>query len=400
MKLSCRIIGLLLATFLLASCSWFGEKKDEELEPARLEKLKNTVDVRKVWSANLGGDAEFLRVALQPTGDVDHIYAASRAGIVTAYHPVTGKQQWRSKLDVELSAGPGYGEGIVVVAAADGELIVLDAKTGDERWRKNIGGESLARPVVIEDLVVVLTIDNRLLALSAFDGHQRWSMEQAVPLLTLRGSSNPVVVGGSVIAGFDNGRLISVNLRTGDIDWETPISPPSGRSDLERLADVDGDIAVVGQDIYASGYQGSLMSIAAESGQPLWTREISSYEGVSADWNNIYTVNGEGEVVAISRRTGTESWRQNALLRREPTLPVSFGTTVATGDLEGYLHFFNNSDGEPVARLSTGGQAISIPPVVVADLLYVQSDSGKLIAYEIRLPKKARSETNASDEDT
>ena len=93
-------------------------------------------------------------------------------------------------------------------------------------------------------------------------------------------------------------------------------------------------------------------------------------------------------------------WRQNALLRREPTLPVSFGTTVATGDLEGYLHFFNNSDGEPVARLSTGGQAISIPPVVVADLLYVQSDSGKLIAYEIRLPKKARSETKASDEDT
>jgi outer membrane protein assembly factor BamB len=399
-KSTCRIIGLLLATFLFAACSWFGEKKDEDLEPARLEKITTTVDVRKMWSANLGGDAEFLRIALQPSGDVDRIYAASRAGNVSAYHPISGKKIWRSKLDIELSAGPGYGEGMVVVAAADGELIVLDAKTGAERWRKNIGGESLARPVVFEDLVIVLTIDNRLRALSAFDGKERWSVEQSVPLLTLRGSSNPIVVGGSVIAGFDNGRLISVNLLTGDIDWEAPISPPSGRSDLERLADVDGDIAVVGQDIYASGYHGSLMSIAAESGQPLWVREVSSFEGVSADWNNIYTVNGEGEVVAISRRTGTETWRQNSLLRREPTLPVSFGTTVATGDLQGYLHFFNNFDGEPVARLSTGGKAISIPPVVVADRLYVQTDSGKLIAYEIRLPKKARRAANATDEDT
>ena len=224
-------------------------------------------------------------------------------------------------------------------------------------------------------------------------------MEQTAPLLTIRGSSTPVVVGSTVIAGFDNGRLIAVNMRTGVIEWEAPISPPSGRSDLERLSDIDGGIAVVGQDVYAAGYHGDMAALASESGQPLWTREVSSFEGVSADWNNVYTVTDEGEIVAISRLAGTESWRQNSLLRREPTLPVSFSTTVVTGDFEGYVHFFSNFDGEPVARLKVSGQ-VSSAPVVVADRLYIQSDSGDLTAFAVRQPKKPRNAPNVADEGT
>lgn len=399
MRSFCRIAGLIVASILLASCSVFSSKDDDELKPAELTKIVTTVNVKKIWGANLGGDAEFLRVALQPTGDVDYLFAASRVGNVYAYHPVSGKQLWRAKLDIELSAGPGYGEGHVIVAASDGELIALDAKTGAERWRKNIGGESLAKPAIAEGLVIVLTIDNRLRAFSVFDGKEKWSIEQKVPALTIRGSSNPAILGSSVIAGFDNGRVLSVNLLSGDIEWESLISPPSGRSDLERLADVDGGIAVVGQDIYAAGYHGSLAAIAAESGQPLWMRELSSFDGVTADWDNVYTVSDEGEIVAMTRRAGTESWRQSSLLRREPTLPVAFGTTVASGDFEGYVHLFSNFDGAPVARLRTGSQAVSTPPIVIADRLYVQTDAGKLIAYAIRLPKKARNAPDA-DEDT
>ncbi len=375
----------------------FGDKEDEELQPAKLTKLKNTVDVKKLWSASLGGDAEYLRVALRPSGDLDRIYAASRDGTVSAYQPESGKRIWRTDLDTDLSAGPGFGENTVIVASADGFLVALDAPTGDERWRKNIGGESLGQPVIQENLVFVLTIDNRLRAFSVFDGNERWSMEQSVPLLTVRGSSTPVIVGSTVIAGFDNGRVVGVNMNTGDIEWEAPISPPSGRSDLERLSDIDGSIAVVGQDVYAVGYHGDLTAIASESGQPLWTRELSSFEGVSADWNNVYTVTDEGEIVAITRSTGTEKWRQNSLLRREPTLPVAFSTTVATGDLEGYVHFFSNFDGAPVARMNVGGQVTSTP-VVIADRLYIQSDSGSLTAFIVKQPKKPRNAPEVADD--
>ena len=235
----------------------------------------------------------------------------------------------------------------MVVGSADGLLIALDATTGAETWRADITGETLASPAVKDDTVVVLTIDNRLRGLSAFDGSERWIVEQSTPALTMRGSAAPVIVGTTVVAGFDNGRLVAVNYSSGDVLWEQLISPPSGRSDLDRLADIDGVISVVGQDIYAAGYQGNLASLAVESGQVLWARDISTFEGVSADWNNLYTVTDEGEIISLTRRTGDEAWRQGSLLRREPTLPTPFSTTVVAGDLEGYLHFFSNEPRRP-----------------------------------------------------
>jgi outer membrane protein assembly factor BamB len=284
------------------------------------------------------------------------------------------------------------------VGAADGYLIALDAGSGAERWRANIVGETLAKPLIKDDLVVAITIDNRLRAVSVFDGSERWTVEQATPRLTVRGSATPVAVGSTVIAGFDNGRLAAVNLTSGDTEWEAMLSPPSGRSDLERLADIDGMISVVGQDVYAAGYQGSVAAVASESGQLLWSRDVSSYEGVSADWNNLYTVTDEGSVVALTRRNGDEAWRQNSLIRREPTLPVAFNTTVAIGDFEGYLHFFSNFDGEAVARVRLGGKAISNEPVVVANRLYVQSDSGSVAAYAVQESNRSRNAPDSSDE--
>jgi outer membrane protein assembly factor BamB len=131
----------------------------------------------------------------------------------------------------------------------------------------------------------------------------------------------------------------------------------------------------------------------------LWAREVSSYEGVSADWNNLYTVDDEGVVIALTRRTGDETWRSNSLIRREPTVPISFQTTVVVGDLEGYLHFFNNFDGDPVARVRVGGKAVTVEPIVVADKLLVQSDDGSVTAYTIQQPQRPGNAPATSDED-
>ena len=396
MTTALRTLGLVAAVFIVSSCASDDEK---ELEPTELVKIETKVNVKRLWRAKIGDGAEFLLVALQPASDGNRLYAASRNGNVVALDPETGKAVWRTELEMDLSAGPGVGEGLIVVGAADGMLIALDADSGAELWRANLTGESLARPVIKDGTVVAMTIDNRLRAVSAFDGAERWTVEQSTPTLTMRGSASPVLVGTSVVAGFDNGRLVAVNIATGNTEWEAMLSPPTGRSDLERLSDVDGLISVVGQDIYASGYQGSLVALASESGQTLWTREVSSFEGVSADWNNLYTVDEEGVVIALTRRTGDESWRQNALIRREPTVPIAFQTTVVVGDLEGYLHFFSNFDGDPVARVRAGSKAVSMEPVVVADRLFVQGDDGSVTAYFIQQPKRPDNAPDISDED-
>jgi len=385
-----RFIAVTGSCVALAACSIFGDDKDPELEPADLLKFKATIKIKRLWTADLGGDAEFLRLALRPAGDGSRIYAASQDGNVTAFDPVSGKRLWRTELDLDLSAGPGVGDGLVVVASADGLIIVLDAADGSERWRINIYGESLARPLIANGAIIIQTVDNRLRALQAFDGSERWEVKETMPALTMRGSTAPVISGTNVVAGFDNGYVIAVDMESGNITWRSFLAPPSGRSDLERLSDIDGAMAIVGQDIYAAGYQGRIASIAAESGQILWSTEISSQVGVAADWTSLYTIQDTGVLVAMVRRNGVEAWRQEALSRREPTLPVPFHTTVAVGDLDGYVHFFSNLDGEPVARVRLGSDAITSNPLVVADRLYVQSDSGSIAAYIVVDPERPK----------
>jgi outer membrane protein assembly factor BamB len=396
-KQQLRIAGLIAATVLLTGCSLFGDE-EEELLPKELVDIEESVKVKRIWSAKLGGDAEFLRVALRPIGDGSRIYAASQDGNVSAFDPQSGKLIWRTELDIELSAGPGFGEGHLAVAGKDGFVVLLDANDGSAKWRVDVSGETLARPLIKGQTVVVQTIDNRLEALSLYDGRSLWSLQQTTPVLTMRGSASPVAAGNTAIAGFDAGRLVAVELDTGEVVWDGMLSPPKGRSDLDRLADVDGEMALIGQDLYATSYQGRLVSLAAESGQVLWNREISSYEGVAADWNSLYTVTDSGEVIGLTRRNGAEIWRDDSLLRREPTLPMPFGTTVVVGDLEGYLHFFSTIDGEAVARVKFGNSAISADPYVIANTLYVQSDSGQIAAYVIVIDRPKRTQPDVADD--
>lgn len=391
------LAGVLAASLLVSSCGLFGDK-DEESEPKELVKFQNTLKIKKLWSTKVGGDSEFLLVGLQPAGDGNRIYAASQDGKVIAVDPDSGKQRWKSDLEIELSAGPAVNEGVVAVASKDGYIVLLDADSGAEQWRVYVGGETLARPLIDGDSIVVQTNDNRLVALARFDGRQNWESEQSMPALTMRGASSPVMVGSTVIAGFDNGRLVAFNLDTGDIVWDSMLALPSGRSDLDRLADIDGAIVAIGQDVYAAGYQGRVASIAAESGQVLWSREISTHEGVAADWNSAYTVKDDGEIIALTRSNGAESWRNDDLLRRDPTLPIPFNTTVVVGDFEGYLHFFSSFDGEALARVRFGSKAITIDPVVVGNHLFVQSDDGSVGAFEIVQERAKRTAPEVTEE--
>lgn len=392
-----RKLALFAAAVALGGCGLFGD--DDELEPAELIDFEPTLRIDRLWSQNLGAGHEFLRLALRPAGDGSNLYAASRDGRVYSLDPASGRENWRVDLDVGLSAGPGVGGGLVVVLSNNGEVITLEATDGAERWRAKIDGESLATPAIAAGNVIVQTVDNRLRALDSYTGSERWTLIRDMPLLTMRGTTSPIVLGSNVITGFDNGRLVAVDIDSGEIEWETLLAPPSGRSDLERLSDIDGAITAVGQDIYAAGYQGRIAAVAGESGQLLWATEISSYEGVAADWTSLYTTQDNGTVIAMSRRNGAEDWRQDALLRREPTLAVPFDTTVVVGDLEGYLHFFSNIDGEPVARERFGSDAISADPYVMGERLFVQSDNGSVSAWVVRRPEQPPRAPDIADED-
>jgi len=372
-----RVVLAAAAFIALAACS------DKEIDPpAELVDIKAKLPVHRAWSAGLGGDSERLRLALRPTVADGKVYAASHDGEVVALAADNGKRQWSVKTKLALSAGPAVDGGLVVLGSSDGDIIALDATNGTERWRKSIGSEVLSRPLIANDVVVIRTVDGHVEGMAAADGSQRWAVDEQVPRLTLRGTAPPVLAGDRVICGFDSGKVLAIDPRNGDVLWDATVNAPHGRTELERLSDIDSPVRVAGDDIFVVGFQGRVAMLALDSGQIWWARDASSYRGFTMDDDNIYLTNADSVVVAMKRSDGAVVWEQDAMKRRGLTAPAIDGDALVVGDFEGYVHWLDKATGEIIARQKTDGERISNAAVTTDAAVFVQTDSGKLLAFK------------------
>lgn len=371
---------LLLLPLLLGGCGVFG-KKDEPIEaPAELTEIEPVLTVRKAWEARVGKGSELLNLALRPAVEGGRVYAASRNGRVTALDLETGRRQWVADTGLNLSAGPAVGQGLVIAGSSSGQLVALDVADGSLRWQVQLSGEVLAKPALSPAVVAVRTVDGRLLGLSTDTGRELWMVEHQPPRLSLRGTASPVIAGNVVITGFDNGRIGAYSLRDGEARWENIIAIGRGRTEIERLADVDATPQVLGQDVYAVSYRGRLANLAVETGQIMWTTEMSSYNGLSLDWTTVYVSEANGVVVAVNRSSGGELWRQEALRMRRLTAPTPIDQSVVVGDFEGWLHWLDVYTGTIQARYRVGRAAIVTAPVSGGELLIVQDENDRVYA--------------------
>jgi outer membrane protein assembly factor BamB len=380
---------IVLAAALLASLQGCAGKKDTAEPPAKLTEFETTLDVEKVWSSKVGGASERLRLGLRPATDGARIYAGAYDGQVASYDAATGSKEWSIKTELALTAGPGFGDGLLVFGTADGDLLALDAATGEERWRQPIGSEVLAAPAIGSNVVVVRSVDGRLRGFSTANGGTLWTVEQNLPALTLRGNTAPRLAGTLVVSGFNNGRIGAYELTSGDTAWEVTVANPTGRSELERLVDVSAGVQVVGNDVYVVGYHGRAVGIDLLTGTVLWQQEFSSFSGLSADFNNVYVTSDFDAIVAMSRAAGTQLWTQEALRLRDVTAPTRFANTVVVGDFEGYVHWLSPDDGRFLARQRAARERISGAPLVVGENVYVQGDDGTLAAFTLRTDEAA-----------
>ena len=373
-----KLLLSILTASLLAACA-----KDNVEPPAPLTDIsKPQLVVDELWTSSISGNNVAQRVNLAPASDGTNVYVASNTGSVYALSLKDGSTVWRTKmLHVMLDAGPAVKDGIVVVASGGGLVVALDPATGKIMWKSDVNGESLAVPAIGSGTVVVRTTDGRLIALAADSGNQRWKTSYDVPRLSLRGASNPVILDRVVLVGLDDGRLVAVNLDDGSQVWQSTVGTPKGSNELARLADVDGVLAVSGDDVYAVGYRGQAAAITRSNGQILWTRDVDSYTGISADDNDVYVSDLNGAVWALDKSNGAPAWTQPVLRARALTVPVPFGDSVVVGDIQGYIHFLSKKDGSLMDREHLGGDPITAPPLVVGDVLIVQSNDGKVGAF-------------------
>ena len=373
--------ALLALAILAAGCSSNSKK---ELPPAALTDFKEEVVLQKQWSRSIGDGQGKTYNMLVPAVEGNTLYAADVTGVVMALDRMNGDVKWKKDLELPVSGAVGAGYGLLLLGTLQGEVVALDASSGEEKWRSRVTSEVLAPPATNGDVVVVQTQDDRLIGLDASTGDQRWTYDSTPGVLTLRGTGAPVVTNHLAVAGLSTGKVVALDTRNGVPVWEQRVAIPQGRSELERIVDIDGGLLLSGGTLYVASYQGRMAALELESGRVLWQRDASSYAGVAQGFGSVYVSLASGTVEGVDERSTTALWSNESLARRQLSAPEVFSSYVAVGDMEGYLHLLSQVDGRFVGRTRIDSDGLRARPLVVGDMIYVFGNSGKLEALTIR----------------
>ena len=379
-----HLTWLMAVLMLLSGCSSIKSiipGGDDEAKPAPLEEITTTVKITREWSKSVGDTKDRSRL-IQPVLAGNRLFATSSAGLVTAVDIDTGETIWRRDLKLPVSAGVGYGDALVYVGTSEGEVIAMYAVNGETVWRAELEGEILASPMAGEGIAVVPTSVDRVIGLSTVDGSRKWSLRETTPRLSLRGRSRPLVRNDIAFAGFEDGKLLLIRLNNGQILWENRVGDAVGKSELERLADVDTRPVLIDNTVYAAAYQSHVVAINAPSSRIVWKNNTSTFQDMAVDDAHVYVTDDHDVVVAIDRRSGLTAWQQQVFARRGISAPAVAGDYVVVGDKESYLHVLDRQTGKQLGRIKIDGAVVS-QPLVRGTTVYIQTDKGLLGAWRL-----------------
>ncbi|WP_110949983.1 outer membrane protein assembly factor BamB [Pseudomonas bohemica] len=373
--------ALLALAILAAGCSSNSKK---ELPPAELTDFKEEVVLQKLWSRSVGDGQGDIYNMLVPAIDGENIYAADANGLVMAINRGNGDVVWKKELEQPVSGAVGVGFGLVMVGTLRGEVIVLDEATGEQKWKAKATSEVLSAPATNGDVVVAQTQDDKVIGYDAATGNQRWIYESSPAVLTLRGTGAPIVTPQLALAGLSTGKVVALDTTNGVPVWEQRVAIPQGRSELDRVVDIDGGLLLSGSTLYVATYQGRIAGLELQSGRVLWQRDASSYSGVAQGFGSVYVSLANGTVEGVDERSSTALWSNDSLARRQLGSPEVFSSYVAVGDMEGYLHLLSQVDGHFVGREKIDSDGLRARPLVSGNTIYVFGNSGKLEALTIK----------------
>ena len=376
-----RILILFIISLLfVSSCS--KNKKGDKYEPIDIEDIVQKGQFKVLWTKEFNDGEKTYGYQLVPYIDNDDIYVADQQGEISKLVAVSGIKKWTVDLGFEISAGPGVGSDILVLGTPEGNVVALDKATGSQKWSVRLSSEILSPPIVDNNLVVVRSQDGRVYALNAETGKRNWLFDTNIPNLSLRGNSKPVVKAGRVYIGFDNGKVAAIKQESGEVIWSQNVIDAEGKTELARIVDIDGEMALIATDLYLSSAVGKTISIATESGRVMWSKDVGSAKGVTASRNNLYILDLESNVHALNRTSGVEDWKTSELNYRKTTKPVFYLGDVVVGDYEGYIHILDGENGKSLARKRMGKSEFYTHPVSNGNLIVAYNKDGTLTAFE------------------
>lgn len=382
-----RACAVLLCATALVGCStmkgWFSSDKKKAVAPAALVEFQPSATPSRIWSASVGKGEGKIGARQGPAIADGRVFAAAVKGGVHAYDLQTGSRIWSYPSKLLLTGGPGVGDGVVAVGSLDGDVIALDADTGSEKWSAKLANEIIAAPAIGMGMVFVRSNDGRITAFDASSGEQRWFWNHDVPMLSVRGNDTPVLGPGYLFVGNDDGTVVALSANDGRPLWEETIAPQEGRTELSRMADVDGAPVLEDSTLYATSYKGKTMAIDAPSGQPMWISDHGGPGRIGVAPSVLVVSDTVGNVFGLYKNGGSAMWTQPAMVRRNLTAPAIQGDYAVVGDLDGYLHWMTLDTGEFAARSRVGRDRLLSAPRVADGILVVQDVGGKLSAFRL-----------------
>ncbi|TFH86996.1 outer membrane protein assembly factor BamB [Billgrantia azerbaijanica] len=374
-------IAATLALGLLAGCA---NKAEPRYAPKALQDFEATVELEEHWAERVGDGLGRARYPIAPALDGNTLFAADEQGLVVALDADSGSQRWQTELEVGVSSGITAVADRLYLGTRNGEVLALEQSTGEIAWRTPVASEVLAAPQPTRQLLVVQSVDGTVTALDRRTGDERWVYTASEPALTLRGTGTPQAIDPVTFAGLANGRLVTLDNRSGQPLWERRIAVPQGRSEIERLVDLDGQPVLTPDGrLFVTSYNGRLVALEATSGEIQWERELSSYRTPVLVGNRLFVVDVASHVVALDADSGAEIWRSEALEGRWLTSPAFADGKLVVGDFEGYLHLLDTRDGRLVGRTRIDSAGISLRPITDYRRIYVLADDGRLEALEL-----------------
>jgi outer membrane protein assembly factor BamB len=348
-----KMIGLSLAALVFTGCSAPKELKP----PAPLPTLSSPYALDKHWQLQLSAfiPAQAEGIYFESTDSA--VFFGVPGGYVTKASKApqgrwTDQVIWQKKMAASLTSGPTRLDHQVFVGTGKGQLIGLSEKSGEVRWQVALSSEVLSRPVIGHSQLFVRTVDGKLYAINPQNGQVNWVIERSLPNLSLRGVAPVTFAEGTLFVGWENGRIEALDARTGERHWETQFLVPSGRTDLERLVDIQAGLRYQDGRLFALGYQGKVAALNPETGAFYWTRDVSGYRGMALDDQALYLVNDESRVQALDKMNGTVLWEQTSLEGRYLIDVLTFDSNqLVTADRFGFVHWLDRVDGALTARV-------------------------------------------------
>ena len=375
------IIALLVMSLVLsASCS--KNKKKKKFEPVKIQDIEQVGQFKKIWTKKLDGSDKSYGYKLIPFVDNKDIYVASQDGKVIKLETDAGNQIWSKDIDMELSAGPGVGTHVLLLGTPEGQVIALNKENGEQLWSVKLSSEILSPPVIDNQIAIVRAQDGRVYALSTETGERKWLFDTNIPNLTLRGNSKPILKAGRVYIGFDNGKVAAIKQETGEVIWLQNVVDSKGKTELARIVDIDGDMALISTDLYLSSAVGKTIAVATESGRVLWSVDKGSPAGVTVSRNTLYIRDLKSNIHALSRSSGAEEWETTEYNYRLLTRPTFYLGDLMVGDLDGYIHVLDGDDGHTLARIRIGKSSFFSAPINTGSMLIAYNKDGTLTAFE------------------